>query len=285
MIKSKKLFYLFLGLLLLNLVLWSIIIERVFFKEKIVFLDIGQGDSEIIINKGGNILIDAGSKKVVEKIEKELPLFEKTIDIFILSHPDRDHFLGIFDVLERYKIRAIILKDLSKSDSLYHQFLEEIKKRKILVLVPKESLKIHWLKKDNVLVFSTEKLKKKSTSQHSLIALYQFKNFNILFTGDIDQYLEKQLIPILQKIVKKIDILKVAHHGSKNSSSKEFLEAFKPLYAVIETGFNNYGHPHQEAIDRLKEVGSFIFRTDLDGSIVFLEKNNQLIYFLKKDKI
>jgi len=285
MIKSKKLFYLFLGLLLLNLVLWSIIIERVFFKEKIVFLDIGQGDSEIIINKGGNILIDAGSKKVVEKIEKELPLFEKTIDIFILSHPDRDHFLGIFDVLERYKIRAIILKDLSKSDSLYHQFLEEIKKRKILVLVPKESLKIHWLKKDNVLVFSTEKLKKKSTSQHSLIALYQFKNFNILFTGDIDQYLEKQLIPILQKIVKKIDILKVAHHGSKNSSSKEFLEAFKPLYAVIETGFNNYGHPHQQAIDRLKEVGSFIFRTDLDGSIVFLEKNNQLIYFLKKDKI
>ena len=285
MIKSKKLFYLFLGLLLLNLILWSIIIERVFFKEKIVFLDIGQGDSEIIINKGGNILIDAGSKKVVEKIEKELPLFEKTIDIFILSHPDRDHFLGIFDVLERYKIRAIILKDLSKSDSLYHQFLEEIKKRKILVLVPKESLKIHWLKKDNVLVFSTEKLKQKSTSQHSLIALYQFKNFNILFTGDIDQYLEKQLIPILQKIVKKIDILKVAHHGSKNSSSKEFLEAFKPLYAVIETGFNNYGHPHQEAIDRLKEVGSFIFRTDLDGSIVFLEKNNQLIYFLKKDKI
>jgi len=285
MIKSKKLFYLFLGLLLLNLVLWSIIIERVFFKEKIVFLDIGQGDSEIIINKGGNILIDAGSKKVVEKIEKELPLFEKTIDIFILSHPDRDHFLGIFDILERYKIRAIILKDLSKSDSLYHQFLEEIKKRKILVLVPKESLKIHWLKKDNVLVFSTEKLKQKSTSQHSLIALYQFKNFNILFTGDIDQYLEKQLIPILQKIVKKIDILKVAHHGSKNSSSKEFLEAFKPLYAVIETGFNNYGHPHQEAIDRLKGVGSFIFRTDLDGSIVFLEKNNQLIYFLKKDKI
>lgn len=282
---EKKFLYCFISLIILNLFCWGIILNYLSFEEKVTFLDIGQADSELIVNKAGNILIDAGSKRALKEIENNLPFFEKTIDVFILSHPDRDHFLGIFDILNHYKVRLVILNDFTKQDSLYQQFLKELKSRKILVIKGENPLRISWFKNDSILVFSTNKLKQKSTSQNSLISLYNFQNFHFLFTGDIDQFLEKQLIAILKPIVEKIEVLKVSHHGSKNSSNQEFLDFIKPLFAVIETGENSYGHPHLEAINRLKESGAQILRTDLDGSIIFTVKDNNLIYSSKKDKI
>ncbi|MGB9726618.1 MAG: ComEC/Rec2 family competence protein [Minisyncoccia bacterium] len=278
---NKNLIYLIVVFLVLNIFSWGIIFERLILKEKVAFLNVGQADSEIIITKAGNILIDAGSKRVVQEIQNVLPFFEKTIDIFILSHPDRDHFLGIFDILNRYKIRLVVLKDLKDTNTLFQEFLKLVKQKKILVILPLKALKISYEGNNNLLVFSTNNLKQKSTSQSSLIALYSFEGFHFLFTGDIDQYLENQLKPILKNLVSKIEVLKVAHHGSKSSSSKEFLNFIKPRFAVIETGINNYGHPHQEAIERLKEAGATIFRTDLDGSVVFTIKGNNLIYSLK----
>jgi len=92
-------------------------------------------------------------------------------------------------------------------------------------------------------------------------------------------------VPILTNLKTKVEVLKVNHHGSKNSSSLKFLESLKPKFAVIETGQNSYGHPNQEVLDRLKEVGAIIFRTDLDGSIIFTLDGNNLIYYSKKDKM
>lgn len=282
---SNKIIYFLIALIILNIFCWGIILEYALFPEKVSFLNVGQADSELIITKGGNILIDAGSKRTLKELQNNLPFFEKIIDVFILSHPDRDHFLGIFDVLNNYKVRLVILNDFQKQDSLYQQFLQELKLRKILTIVSKKPIKIQWGNKDSMIVFSTEKLKQKTTSQNSLISLYSFKGFNFLFTGDIDQSLERQLISVLQPLISKIDVLKVSHHGSKNSSAREFLEFIKPLFAVIETGENSYGHPHEETINRLKEVGATILRTDLDGSVIFKVKDNNLIYSLKKDKI
>lgn len=282
---NKNFIYFIIILFVLNLFSWGMIFERLAFQEKVAFLNVGQADSEIIINQAGNILIDAGSKKAVQELQNILPFFEKTIDIFVLSHPDRDHFSGIFDILNRYRIRLVVLKDVEETDTLFQEFLKLLKQKKILVILPKQAIKISWQGNDNLLVFSTNNLKQKSTSQNSLISLYSFQGFHFLFTGDIDQYLENQLIDLLKPIVSKIDVLKVAHHGSKNSSAKEFLDFLKPIFAVIETGVNSYGHPHKEALERLKEAGATIFRTDLDGSVIFTVKDNNLIYSLKKDKI
>lgn len=163
--------------------------------------------------------------------------------------------------------------------------LNEIKNRNIKTIVLKTPIKISLGRKENLFVFTTESLKQKSQSQNSLVLLYNFKNFKFLFTGDIDQYLENQLIPVLKSLASKIDVLKVAHHGSKYSSGKLFLANINPTFSVIETGDNSYGHPHQETLDRLKEIGSKVLRTDLDGTVIFLIKNNELIYNLKKGKI
>lgn len=96
-------------LIVLNILSWSLILQRVYFKDKVAFLNVGQADSEIILNKAGNILIDAGSKKATKEIENLLPFFDKTIDVFVLSHPDRDHFLGLFGILDNFKIRLTVL--------------------------------------------------------------------------------------------------------------------------------------------------------------------------------
>lgn len=283
----KKLFPLLFVLILLNAFCYFVILNQLFLKEKVAFLDVGEADSELIVSKAGNILIDAGSKKVLNEIQETLPIFDKTIDCFILSHPDRDHFLGIFDVLNYYKVKAVILMDIKKEDSLFEEFIKELKAKNILVITPNEFFPIKIKLNDNnsLTVFSTKIFKAKSTSQHSLISLYQFNNSNFLFTGDIDSFLEFQLIPVLEKINKKIDVLKVSHHGSKYSTGEKFLDFIKPKYAVIETGKNNYGHPHPEVIERLKKIEALVFRTDINGKIVFLFKNNDLIYLLKKDKI
>ncbi len=283
--KHKKFFYFLIFLVVLNCSCWGIIFERLHFKEKVAFLDVGQADSEIIISSAGNILIDAGSKNVLEELSKVLPLSDKTIDIFILSHPDKDHFLGIFEVLNHYKVKVVILEDISETQTLFLQFLKELKERKIPVILANKPLKIYWQKANKISVFSTKTLKHKSSSQDSLVALYDFHQNGFLFAGDINQDIENLLVPILTNLKTKVEVLKVNHHGSKNSSSLKFLESLKPKFAVIETGQNSYGHPNQEVLDRLKEVGAIIFRTDLDGSIIFTLDGNDLIYYSKKDKM
>lgn len=272
-------------LIVLNILSWSLILEKIYFRDKVAFLNVGQADSEIILNKAGNILIDAGSKRAVKEIEDLLPFFDKTIDVFILSHPDRDHFLGFFEILDNFKVRLTVLPNFNQNESLYQQLLNEIKNKNIKTIILKTPIKISLGQEENLLVFSTESLKQKNQSQNSLVSFYNFKNFKFLFPGDIDQYLENQLIPVLKSLAFKIDVLKVAHHGSKYSSSKLFLDNINPTFSVIETGDNSYGHPHQETLDRLKEIGSKVLRTDLDGTVIFLIKNNELIYNLKKGKI
>ncbi len=283
--KYKKTFYFLVFLGILNCFCWGIIFERLHFKEKVAFLDVGQGDSEIIISSAANILIDAGSKNVLEELSQVLPFSDKTIDVFILSHPDKDHFLGIFDVLNHYKVKAVILEDISETQTLFLQFLEELKERKIPVILASQPLKIYWQETNKISVFSTKSLKHKSSSQDSLVTFYDFYQNGFLFTGDIDQYLENQLVPILTNLKTKVEVVKVSHHGSKYSSSLEFLKSLKPKFAVIETGQNSYGHPHQEVLERLKEVGAVILRTDLNGSVIFTLNGENLIYYSKKDKM
>ncbi len=283
--KHKKTFYFLVFLVILNCFCWGIIFERLHFKEKVAFLDVGQGDSEIIISSAANILIDAGSKKVLTELSQILPFSDKTIDIFILSHPDKDHFLGIFDILNHYKVKTVILEDISETQTLFLQFLEELKERKIPVILANKPLKIYWQEANKISVFSTKSLKHKSSSQDSLVTMYNFYQNGFLFTGDIDQYVENQLVPILTNLKTKVEVLKVSHHGSKYSSSLEFLKSLKPKFAVIETGQNSYGHPHQEVLERLKEVGAVILRTDLNGSVIFTLNGENLIYYSKKDKM
>lgn len=241
-------------------------------KGKVSFLSVGQGDAELIQIPAGNILIDAGpNAKILSELDKSLPFYDRTIDLFILSHPNKDHFTGLFDVLERYKVRAVMLDNLSYPDSLFQKLLKELKKRNILIIKGIAGTKVSWGNQDNLLVIYPETMisTKKDPNKFSLIANLILGKNCFLFTGDVSSSQEKKILPLIPCPIDDSRILKVAHHGSRYSSCEQFLKGFNPQMAIIEVGENRYGHPHPDTLQRLKDIGAQIFRTDLDGTIRF----------------
>ena len=270
---KKSLLYFLLLLVFSNVFTYWIIFDFLnVSKGKVNFLSVGQGDAELVQIPAGNILIDAGpDAKILSELDKSLSFYDRTIDLFILSHPNKDHFNGLFDILERYKVRAVMLDNLSYSDSLFQKLLKELKERDILIIKGIAGTKVSWENQDNLLVIYPETMvsSKEDPNKFSLIANLILGKNCFLFTGDISSSQEKKILPLISCASDDARILKVAHHGSNYSSCKQFLKGFNPKIAIIEVGENSYGHPHLDVIQRLKDIGAQIFRTDLDGTIRF----------------
>jgi competence protein ComEC len=263
-------------LCVINFFSWQLLF---YFKDnnlKVVFFDVGQGDAIFIRTpQKHHILIDGGPGNVVlEKLEKELPFFYNTIDLVILSHPHEDHVSGLIEVLERYKVKNIVCTGVLGESSISRKWNEMINERgykkarvgqkisannfHLTTLYPIESVEGEIIKDLNTV---------------SVINRFVFKDkHSFLFTGDSYFTQEKEVIFFYKErdVSLNSDVLKAGHHGSKTSTSEEFLKEIEPKVAVIMSGSRNrYGHPHQETIDRLENFGVKIMRTDKDGDIVF----------------
>ena len=270
---SKPFKYLLIILIIANIFTYWIIFDFLCMpKGEVSFLSVGQGDAQLIQISGGNILIDAGpGAKVLSELDKLLPFYDRTIDLFILSHPNKDHFNGLFDILERYKVRAVMLNNLSYSNSLFQKLLQELDKKEVLIIKGIAGTNVSWENQDNLLVLypNTMVSSKQDPNKFSSVDMLFLGQNCFLFTGDIGSAQEKKILPLLFCPDDNSRILKVPHHGSRYSSSARFLERFKPQIAVIEVGENSYGHPHPDTLERLKNIGAQIFRVDLDGTIRF----------------
>ena len=241
-------------------------------KGKVSFLSVGQGDAELIQITAGNVLIDAGpDAKILSELDKLLSFYDRTIDLFILSHPNKDHFNGLFDILERYKVRAVMFNNLSYPDSLFQKLLQELDKREILIIQGTAGTNVSWENQDNLLVLYPDTIvsANQDPNKFSSVDMLFLGQNCFLFTGDISFAQEKKILPLLSCADNNSQVLKVPHHGSPYSSSEQLLEKFKPEIAIIEVGENSYGHPHPDTLERLKNIGAQIFRTDLDGTISF----------------
>jgi len=267
------------ALFLINIFCYYIIFNFLFLKDEVAFLNVGQGDSELIRTKAGNILIDAGpNNQILFEISKILPFYDRIIDLVIISHPNTDHFNGLFSLLEHYKIRAVMINNLDYPGSRYQNLLKQLKINNVLFLKGENGTKIKW---DNNFISIISPLNSNNNvNNSSLVALLNLNQKQFLFTGDIESSVEKKIIKYFNQ---PIDVLKVPHHGSQTASSEEFLNTLKPKIAVIEVGENNYGQPHPDTLKRLNAVGAQVFRTDLDGTIQFIFDNN--IYQIKKESL
>lgn len=292
---KKSLLLLSAGVLLaLNIVCWR---EVFLLREpqllKVDFLAVGQGDAEFIETpQGQQILIDGGpNSQVLEKLNQRMPFWDKTIDAVILTHPEKDHMAGILDVLKRYKVDYFLWTGVVKNDAenkLLSELLNDAQKpnknaTKIISVKAGDSVKA-----GNVLIeilFPFEnvagKEEKNTSNNTSLVSRLVFGQNSFIFTADIDSSAEKQLVsavfPTTQPVeLLKSDVLKVAHHGSKYSSSEEFIQAVSPQVAVIEVGKNSYGHPTAETLQRLEKFGIQIKRTDTDGDIGIVSDGNNI---------
>jgi len=264
-------------LLIFDLVLFGYIFFGTSAEPGVYFLDVGQGDSELIVLPGGvEILIDGGPSngRALAELADILPFTDRYIDLVAMTHAELDHFGGLISIMNRYKIGAFLWNEV-KGQSLALRDLEKvINGNKVKGIVLKTGDKIKY-QNSVINVLSPGQEKFKDINENSLVFNLVYKDTNFLFTGDIGKRVEE----LIKDKTGKIDVLKVAHHGSKYSSSAEFLNIIQPKVAVIEVGENSYGHPTEEMLERLKQIGASIFRTDKHGTIKVIPKNNTVEVF------
>ena len=247
----------------------------------VYFLNVGQGDAIFIRTPTGkNILFDGGpKKKVVSQLQEILPFFGNTIDHVFLTHPDRDHIEGLLSVLRRYRIGQVHFTGAGKRNYFWRTFLQIIKTKKIPARLADANHDIRL--NDGVVVdvlfpFKPNFALQKDINNTSLVAKIIYGENEILLTGDAETPEEEKLLK--NRVNIDADVLKVAHHGSKSSTSLAFLNAVSPDVSVISVGRgNSYHHPHPSILKKLDRYGTKIFRTDLDGRIEFVFDKNRLI--------
>lgn len=270
--------------LLIVLILINFIIYIFPQKLRIFFIDVGQGDSTLIITPDKKtVLIDGGGSDSFDVGEKVLLpyLLDRRIlkvDYVLISHFDTDHATGVAQILGKIDVSSIILTRQLEENDIYRHILSIAKEKKIKLIYVKEGdvlkiggIKISIIHPENKLMINNP------MNNNSIVCKVEYNSFSMLLTGDIE--MEAEELILRKNINLKADVLKVAHHGSKTSTTGEFLKAINPKVALIGVGKNNnFGHPSNEVIQRLKENGTRIYRTDENGEIsITVNKKGRII--------
>lgn len=237
------------------------------------YIDVGQGDSELILSNGHAVLIDTGEKEEGEKVFSYLKQEGvKTLDCLILTHPHSDHMGAASYIVDNVDIKKVIIPKLPDdkvpTTKVYENFLKSVKKKNLKLTAAEPGLKID-IGEAELEIISPVSDDYKNLNDFSAAAILRHGGNKFIFTGDNEKNAEKDILEA--GYLERIDVLKVGHHGSKSSSCKEFLEAVKPEYAVISCGEGNkYGHPDEEAVKRIKKYTDKIYRTDIDGTVIMI---------------
>lgn len=288
MFRNKKAYLIILLLLAVSLILAGIIFSSRNQKLKIIFLDVGQGDA-ILISRGSNqILIDGGpnGQIIMEKLGKYLPFWDRQIEMLIATHPDSDHISGLIDAMENYQIGQVIDNGVSSESQVYKRFKEVIQEKNIRETEGKKGVKIKLAEDIPIEILSPDgtqaKDNPKDTNVSSIVAKLTYGPNSFLFTGDLTSEGELKLTGAGTGLASQV--LKVGHHGSKYSTNQEFLDLINPQEAIISVSQNNrYGHPASEVMERLKEKGIKILRTDEVGDISYDCKDLQSLCVIEAE--
>lgn len=252
---------------------------------QVTMLDVGQGDGIFIRGpEGGTYLIDGGSSDVKQLGRYRIEPFLKsqgagTLDYVFLTHGDSDHYSGVLELLQRQdvgvKVKCLVLPIHWELEEALKEVAEEAKKQGVSMAVMQSGNQIHEGNFSISCVQPAENEEHLKGNEGSLVLTVIYEEFSMLCTGDVEGTGEQALTKRLQG--ERFTVLKVAHHGSKNSSSETFLDVISPNVALISAGEDNtYGHPHSETLERLKETGSRIYETAKSGAITLQTNGNTL---------
>jgi len=245
---------------------------------RVIFCDVGQGDGILVTKKNWQMLVDTGpnNKKILTCLENHMPFWDKTLEVVLITHSDSDHSGGLADVLKSY--RTI---DVFSNDELKSLVEQNISSKK---LKQNDLLKMGLFNFEIVNPPNFEK-NLDDNNNNSIAGILSYKATpssrgggtsegqatRIFLSGDISKEVEQRLVwqTVLRQDSGPVNILKIAHHGSATATSDELLEVLKAKVAVISVGAKNrFGHPTKEVLDRLKNKGIKIRRTDEEGDVV-----------------
>ncbi|MBS2032873.1 MAG: MBL fold metallo-hydrolase [Deltaproteobacteria bacterium] len=254
---------------------------------KVYFFDIGQGDSSLIVSPTGKtVLIDSGPPDDAAKLKQRLSeLLTAPIDLVILTHPHLDHLGGMEQALSVRGAQTFMDSGFNHPSPAYSSLLRYLESHNIKVVNATQGRNIDIGGGATLALLGPPSPffngTRSDPNANSVVARLTFGSEHVLFTGDAEEETEQMLIRggDIQS-----DVLKVPHHGSRHSSTPDFLAAVKPRFAVISVGAgNDYGHPTRAALDRLEGVGAKIFRTDLDGEVRLVTDGKNLEVYPAKD--
>lgn len=235
-------------------------------------LDVGQGDALFIESPTGTqVLVDGGPpKKILGSLKKVMSPFDRSIDAIIITNPDQDHIGGLSDILKFYKVGKVFESGTWSDSKIYENLEKEITDKKIPDILAKKGMRLDMGGGAVIdILFPDRNVFDWPTNDGSVVVKLSYKGNNFMLTGDAPTKTEKLILEKNSKEGLQSDFLKLGHHGSRTSTSKEFLEAVGPRYALISAGLKNkYGHPHKEILDLLNEFKVKILRTDELGTII-----------------
>ena len=246
-------------------------------ETRIHLINVGQGDSILIENNNFNILIDSGPNSAKDTLISYLKKYKiKKLDYLIASHPHEDHIGSMDDIVNNFYIEEFIMPKVLSTDKNFSNLVNALKSKGLTIRNINDDLKIQ-LSEDNYIDFLwTGDISDDNLNNHSIVIKYINKNTSFLITGDMEEEVENILLASKKSL--ESTVLKVAHHGSKTSSSKGFLSKVNPRIAVISCGMgNDFGHPHKNTLKALENLNSKILRTDINGNIIIKTNNDKLM--------
>lgn len=271
----------------MNVFSWAVVREGLEKGLEICFFDVGQGDSIFITaSRGQQVLIDGGpDNSVIKKLESKMPFWDRTIDLIVLTHPDKDHLFGLIEVLERYEVKNILWTGVNSDSAIFKEWQKAIEKEGAKIWIAKQGLQIEISESqffDTIYPFeSLENRMVNNLNDTSVVLVLDSNGKKVLLPGDISAKIEGLLIE--NNVSIDADILKVAHHGSGYSSSEDFIKAVNPDAAIISVGENNpYKHPSPDVLARLEDFGINILQTSKQKNICLIQEKKEPFYLLSQ---
>lgn len=266
------------GILIIIVLLWMPLIIFHFQSVRsadvltVTFLNVGQGDAIFIETpEGMQILIDGGpDAAILRELGRVMSVWDRSIDVVIGTHPDKDHVGGLVDVLDRYHVRQVVRTDNRNDTAASRAFDTRAETEGAAIAYAEVGQVWSFGASTTMTIFSPLGDEREwESNSASIVAQLRYGDIEFMFTGDIGMGIENYLVDKYEDSLRS-EVLKLGHHGSRTSSGEAFLVEVDPTYSIVSSGVDNtYGHPHDEVVERVKESGSQLLNTALTGRITF----------------
>ncbi len=241
------------------------------------FLKVGQGDAIFVESSTGfQMLIDGGpDRSVLRELPKEMGVLDRSIDVVVATHPDKDHIAGLPGIFERYKIGTYIEPGVVGDSSFVDSVNDSVTREGLEKVLARRGMRLHL--GDGAyadILYPDRDVSTLETNTASIVMRVVYGETEFMLTGDAPSSVEEWVLDLDESL--QSDVLKAGHHGSRTSTSELWVEAVKPTYVLVSAGKgNSYGHPHQEVTDIVQKSGAQLLTT-MDRSVTFVTDGTAL---------